>query len=186
MHMQLKNIYKDGRKFEKNVCELYEEAFPESEKKPWTVMEELVKQNKMEILAIEKEDEFIGLAINLIDGETALLDYFAIDPEKRNCGYGGDCIRTLLEKFRDKKYIFEIEMQDENAENAEDRKRRKAFYLRNGLKETGLFANVYQVDFEMLTPDGSLSYEQYTGFLERVLGKEYLRFLDPVLIQQRG
>ena len=77
-------------------------------------------------------------------------------------------------------------MQDENAENAEDRKRRKAFYLRNGLKETGLFANVYQVDFEMLTPDGSLSYEQYTGFLERVLGKEYLRFLNPVLIQQRG
>ena len=34
-------------------------------------------------------------------------------------------------------------MQDEKAENAQDRKRRKAFYLRNGLKETGLFAHVY-------------------------------------------
>lgn len=184
--MQLRNIYKDGQKFEKDVRKLYEEAFPESEKKPWNVMENLVEQGKMEIFAIEKEDEFIGLAINLIEGETVLLDYFAIAPEKRNCGYGGKCIRTLLEKFHDKKYIFEIEMQDENAENAEDRKRRKAFYLRNGLKETGLFANVYQVDFEMLTPDGSLSYEQYTEFLESVLGQKYLKMLNPVLIQQRG
>ena len=184
--MQLKNIYDAGQKFDKNVWNLYEEAFPESEKKPRPVMEKLVKQGKMEIFAIEKDDEFIGLAINLIEGKTALLDYFAIAPEKRNCGYGGACIRTLLEKFRDKKYIFEIEMQDEYAENAEDRKRRKAFYLRNGLKETGLFANVYQVDFEMLTPDGSLSYDQYTGFLESVLGQEYLQMLNPVLIQQRG
>ena len=42
--------------------------------------------------------------------------------------------------------------------NAEERKKRKAFYLRNGLQETGLFVNVYDTDFEILTPDGELTF----------------------------
>ena len=93
--------------------------------------------------------------------------------------------RLLLEEFKDRKYIFEIEKQDEQAENSVDRKRRKVFYLRNGLKETGVFANVYQVDFELLTPDGDLTFEEYTDFLEHVLGKENLAKLNPVLIEEK-
>ena len=40
------------------------------------------------MLALVDEDEFAGLAINLIDEEQnrALLDYYAIAPEKRNGG----------------------------------------------------------------------------------------------------
>ena len=112
------------------------------------------------------------------------MDYFAVSPEKRNGGYGSKSLKLLLERFRSNKYIFEIEMQDEKAENAQDRKRRKAFYLRNGLKETGLFAHVYGTDFELLTPDGSLTYDEYTGFLERILGEEGVRVLNPSLISQ--
>ena len=103
-----------------------------------------------------------------------------------NSGYGSRCIRLLLERFKDRKYIFEIEKQDEQAENSEDRKRRKAFYLRNGLKETGVFANVYQVDFELLTPEGNLTFEEYTDFLEHVLGKENLAKLNPVLLEEKS
>ena len=129
---------------------------------------------------------FIGLAVNMMDGDTALLDYFAIAPEHRNGGYGSRSLALLLERFRGKKYIFEIEMQDPSAENAADRKRRKAFYLRNGLKETGLFAKVYGTDFEMLTPDGSLTFQQYTEFLQTILGGLGIKLLKPTLIAQRG
>ena len=170
--------------FQENVWSLYHEAFPKVERKPKAVMELLKDQGKMEIYAIEDQGEFIGLAMNMICGDMGLLDYFAIAENKRNSGYGSRCIRLLLEEFKDRKYIFEIEKQDEQAENSADRKRRKAFYLRNGLKETGVFANVYQVDFELLTPDGSLTFEEYTGFLERVLGKENLEMLNPVLIEE--
>ncbi len=99
-------------------------------------MEQLAADGKMEMLALVDEDEFAGLAINLIDEEQnrALLDYYAIAPEKRNGGYGSKGLEVLLERFKNYKYIFEIETQDEKAENAEERKRRKAFYLRNGLK----------------------------------------------------
>ena len=60
------------------------------------------------MLALVDEDEFAGLAINLIDEEQnrALLDYYAIAPEKRNGGYGSKGLEVLLERFKNYKYIF--------------------------------------------------------------------------------
>ena len=78
-----------------------------------------------------------------------------------------------------------IETQNEKAENAEDRKRRKAFYLRNGLKETGLFVNVYDTDFELLTPDGELTFWEYVDFLREVMYEEYVEILRPTLIAMK-
>ena len=77
--------------------------------------------------------------------------------------------KCFWKRFKNYKYIFEIETQNEKAENAEERKRRKAFYLRNGLKETGLFVNVYDTDFELLTPDGELTFWEYVDFLREVM-----------------
>ena len=160
--MNLKNIYEDGQMYYKSVWNLYEKAFPKEEQKSVEIMELLKDQGKREIYAIEDQGEFIGLAMNMIWGDMGLLDYFAIAENKRNSGYGSRCIRLLLEEFKDRKYIFEIEKQDEQAENSVDRKRRK-----------------------VLTPDGDLTFEEYTVFLEHVLGKENLAKLNPVLIEEK-
>ena len=109
----------------------------------------------------------------------------AIVPEKRNYGYGSRGLEALLKKFKNHKYIFEIETQDEKAENAEERKKRKAFYLRNGLQETGLFVNVYETDFEILTPDGELTFWEYVDFLREVMYEEYVQILRPTLIAMK-
>lgn len=173
--MKLVNIADEGAKYKWQLYDLYNKAFPEQEKKPLQVMENLVADGKMEMLAMVDEDEFVGLAINLIDAEQdrALLDYYAIVPE------------ALLKKFKNHKYIFEIETQDEKAENAEERKKRKAFYLRNGLQETGLFVNVYDTDFEILTPDGELTFWEYVDFLREVMYEEYVQILRPTLIAMK-
>lgn len=181
--MELRNIQNTGSEYREAVRALYEEAFPEIERKPFSLMEELSGQGQMEILAVVENEEFLGLAINMMAGDTALLDYFAVSPDSRGGGIGSRSLQLLLERFRDKKYIFEIEMQDDSADNAEERKRRKAFYLRNGLKETGVFANVYGTDFELLTPDGELSYNEYTDILYAILGEEGVRLLNPRLLK---
>ncbi len=185
--MKLMNIVDEGAQYKWQLYDLYDRAFPEQEKKPLPVMERLVADGKMEMLAMVDEDAFVGLAINLIDAEQnrALLDYYAIAPEKQNGGYGSKGLEVLLERFKGHKYIFEIETQDEKAENAEDRKRRKAFYLRNGLKETGLFVNVYDTDFELLTPDGELTFWEYVDFLREVMYEEYVEILRPTLIAMK-
>ena len=174
--MKLMNIADEGAQYKWQLYDLYDKAFPEQEKKPLQVMEQLAADGKMEMLALVDEDEFAGLAINLIDEEQnrALLDY-----------YGSKGLEVLLERFKNYKYIFEIETQDEKAENAEERKRRKAFYLRNGLKETGLFVNVYDTDFELLTPDGELTFWEYVDFLREVMYEEYVEILRPTLIAMK-
>lgn len=185
--MKLMNIADDGAQYKWQLYDLYDKAFPEQEKKPLQIMENLVADNRMEMLAMVDEDEFVGLAINLIDTEQnrALLDYYAIVPEKRSGGYGSKGLEVLLDRFKNQKYIFEIETQDKKAENAEERKRRKDFYLRNGLKETGLFVNVYNTDFEILTPDGELTFWEYVDFLREVMYEEYVQILRPTLIAMK-
>ena len=64
-------------------------------------------------------------------------------------------------------------------------KKRKAFYLRNGLQETGLFVNVYDTDFEILTPDGELTFWEYVDFLREVMYEEYVQILRPTLIAMK-
>lgn len=127
--MKLVNIADEGAKYKWQLYDLYDKAFPEQEKKPLQVMENLVADGKMEMLAMVDEDEFVGLAINLIDAEQdrSLLDYYAIVPEKRNYGYGSRGLEALLKKFKNHKYIFEIETQDEKQENAEERKKERLF-----------------------------------------------------------
>ena len=128
--MKLMNIADEGAQYKWQLYDLYDKAFPEQEKKPLQVMEQLAADGKMEMLALVDEDEFAGLAINLIDEEQnrALLDYYAIAPEKRNGGYGSKGLEVLLERFKNYKYIFEIETQNEKAENAD---RSKSAFLAN-------------------------------------------------------
>ena len=64
--MKLMNIADEGMRYKSQLYELYEMAFPEQEKKPLHVMEQLVEDGKMEMLAIVDGDEFVGLAIKLL------------------------------------------------------------------------------------------------------------------------
>lgn len=184
--MKLLNISNEGAAYKKQLYALYEEAFPEQEKKPLQLIERLSTEGKQEMLAMVDDGEFVGLAINMIGKNRGLLDYYAIAEEKRNGGYGSKGLEVLLKHFEGQKYIFEIEIQDEHADNAEDRKRRKAFYLRNGLRETGLFVNVYDTDFEILTPGGELTFEEYVDFLREILGDKYVKLLNPTLLAEGG
>lgn len=39
--------------------------------------------------------------------------------------------------------------------------------------------------FEILTPDGELSFQEYVDFLREVLDEEYVQMLRPTLISER-
>lgn len=180
--IQFWNVLTEREEYLEAVKALYLTAFPKEEKKPFALMEQLAREGKMEIQAITEDEAFVGLAILMRAGNTALLDYFAIAEEKRCGGYGGRAIRAIQERYSENKLILEIEKEDPQAKNAAERSRRKAFYLKNGLKETGLFANVYRTDFELITPDGALTFEEYVSFLRTILGEEAMERIAPRVI----
>ena len=71
---------------------LYMEAFPKEERKPFSLLIEKSREGTVDILSIESDGNgMIGEAIVAKDRELALLDYFAVSPQLRNGGVPALC-----------------------------------------------------------------------------------------------
>ena len=84
----------------------------------------------------------------------------------------------------EKKGIADIlAIEDEQYDNNEQRTRRKAFYLRNGLKASGIHTKVYETDMELLIFDKPVSFEEYKDIFKLAIDEERLKIIgEPELI----
>lgn len=166
----------------KFIEELYLHAFPKSERKPFSLIVKKQAEGTMEILSIEEENTFLGLAIFAHDKDIALLDYFAISDEIRGQGVGSRSIRALQKIYAGKRFVLEIETTKKPCEDLEMREHRKAFYLRNGLHTMDFDVNLFGVEMEILSNCDALSYEEYLDVYKNACG---LKFADKIhLIKQ--
>ncbi|MEG1835683.1 MAG: GNAT family N-acetyltransferase [Oscillospiraceae bacterium] len=164
--MTLANATQNDIEFIKKI---YDEAFPKSEKKPFNVIEKKAEKGTVEILVI-KNDKPLGLVITAIYEDCVLIDYFAIDKNCRGNGVGSEAIRLIKEKYSGKKIFLEIERLDETAENNNQRIKRKNFYIKNGLVETGAFARAFGIPMEILSFGEKVTFEDYHKTFRKVFG----------------
>lgn len=163
-------IQKAQDKHMASIINLYREAFPEAERKPFDLIRQKAEKGQMEILVIE-EGVFIGLAITALYKDKVLLDYFAIDTKWRGEGIGSKVLSYLKERYKDKYFFLEVEVIDKTAENYLDRVRRKAFYHRNGLIDMEIYASLFGVKLEVLAFQKGLTYEAYYEVYHGVFGE---------------
>lgn len=153
---------------------LYMQAFPKSERKPWKLLIEKQSEGTMELLSIEDEDEsFLGLAIFAFDKDLALLDYFAIEENRRGQGTGSKAIGILQERYRGKRFLLEIESTKHPVPDLAIRKSRKAFYLRNGLHPMSFDVSLFGAEMEILSNCEHLTYEEYSDIYKHTCGREF-------------
>lgn len=144
------------------IRNLYLKAFPSNERKPFPIILQKCKEGSMEILKIEDEKQtFIGLVIMILYKDLAILDYFAIDEAKRNCGSGSQVLSLLNERYHDKRMILEIENPDVPSDNTAERIRRKGFYLRNGMILMPFQVDLFGVKMLILTNGKPVTFEEY-------------------------
>lgn len=155
----------------KKVKHLYKNAFPKEERKPLWLVEMKQRTGETDVWMIEEDGEFSGLAITVNEFDMILLDYFAVSEEKRCNGLGGKALQGLQKMYAGKRFFLEIECQDEQAENAAERVRRKAFYLRNGMSEIGVKVSLFKVDMELLGYNCKLTYDEYYSLYHICYGK---------------
>ena len=170
--MEIKKAAGRDRKWIKRT---YLESFPKSERKPFGLMKLKEKQGVMEILEILEKGRPVGLAITVLYQDMVLLDYFAIHRSCRGKNYGSQALQMLKEWYQGRRLILEIELPDENASNREERIRRKQFYLKNGMVETGLRVCVFQVPMEVLTDGAHITYDEYHGIYRETIGTVFAR-----------
>lgn len=159
------------------IRELYLTAFPKVERKPFELICEKQKEGFGDILLLDDEGEFCGLAITIFREDLVLLDYFAIDDRKRGCGYGSKALQLIKEYYEGKRLLIEIESTGVPCENLEDRIRREKFYHRNGMKDLGITVELFGVIMVLLSSGKPVSYEEYTKVYEHAFGSKMLEHI---------
>lgn len=155
------------------IQDLYMESFPKEERKPFSVIERKAAMGTMEILLLTEGHRRVGFAITAMSDDLVLLDYFVIDPQYREKGYGSEALELLRELYSGNQFYLEIERPDEEAENQEQRIRRKRFYLKNGMLETGIRIRMFGVPMELLASQPGLSFAQCERLYREIIGPMY-------------
>lgn len=169
--MKFDTNYKDNLK---EIEYLYLTAFPKNERKPFDLILEKCNNGSMEIISIQNDNNnFLGFAIMILHDDMVLLDYFAIAPESRGQNLGSTALKMLFERYNNKRFILEIENTEIESDNLEERKRRKAFYLKNGMSVMPYKVNLIGVEMEILTRNCDVTYEEYYSTYENTFSDEY-------------
>lgn len=155
---------------------VYNEAFPRSERKPFSMIEKNVANGKMEILSIY-DDDFCGLVISANYFDIVLIDYFAVAEEFRSKGIGSKAIPLIRERYKDKKAFLEIELADEKMTINDQPVRRKKFYLKNGMQCADIRVKLFGVPMEILSFGKKITAEDCKKLYRNLYGKMYKMFI---------
>ena len=132
---------------------LYETAFPVQEQIPYDDLIHLLDVMDIDYTAYFDDETFVGLTMVLRLPKYNWWWYFAVREELRGKGFGQEILSCILDKYREgRPFIMDIESPlQPDAPNPEQRHRRHAFYLRNGMKDTGTSRTWDGLTFTILT-----------------------------------
>ena len=151
--------------------ELYETAFPVGEQIPYDELIQLLDIMDIDYTAYYEDEMLVGLTMILRLPKYNWGWYFAVREELRGKGYGQSILTEVLDKYRDgHPFVMDIESPlQADAPNPEQRRRRHAFYLRNGMKDTDANRTYNGITFTILTssddPFASQDYDDIVAAL---------------------
>ena len=133
--------------------QLYETAFPEGEQIPYDELIQLLELMDIDYTAYYEGEMLVGLTMVLRLPRYNWGWYFAVREELRGKGYGQGILTAVLDKYRtEHPFVIDIESPlQADAPNPVQRKRRHAFYLRNGLKDTGTNRTYNGITFTIMS-----------------------------------
>ncbi len=153
------------------IHDLYEISFPEDEKMPFRIVLQKREAGVMRLFSVEDGGAFIGFCNITLCEDALTLNYFAILPEKQNQGYGTAVVSLLIQKYPDKSIVIDIEDDEVEAENAEQRKKRKAFYERLGFSVMPFRLTIFGVPSLIMSSGRKYNFEEYKNIFAQVFSE---------------
>ena len=133
-----------------------QEDFPPVEIKPFSTIRLLHERGEYVGLGmLTKEGSILAYGFFVVcrpPGQAVLLDYFAVDKDRRGEGIGTHMLREIKEIYADIPVLLESEDPDYACDEADRIKREKriAFYHRNNALDTGVRVRVFDVEYAVL------------------------------------
>lgn len=143
---------------------LYRTAFPRSERKPFGIILRMAREGRADLWTIRHRGRFAGLAATVNGPDIVLLDYFAVKKSLRGRGVGSAALMQLEKQYAGRGFFVEIESTLEEADNRDQRQKRKEFYVNCGMVPMNTEADVFGVRLELLGIRCRLDLEGYRGF----------------------
>lgn len=146
----------------KELRELYEAAFPVEEQIPWEELMALVEIMPLDFTAYYEGNTLMGFTIVYPRKAFNWFWYFAVPQQLRGNGVGQKILSRLIEKYKNYTNILDMESPEQECDNLEQRRRRHAFYLRNGFRDTGVGRSFGGIDYTiMMMGDGTFTMQDY-------------------------
>ncbi len=157
--------------------------FPPDELKPLNHLLRMVEEGLCTYYALYDSDEVLSYFGLCVKNGYALVDYLAVNPEKRGQGIGSKTLKYLKKAAGDNCILIECEDILATADPAEKiiRQRRISFYERSGFKLCGVKARLFGVDYVLLTfPENAPNpKEGYKTVYRAMLGDDmYNKFME--------
>lgn len=157
------------------IKEIYMEAFPKCERKPFFLLRQSIKRKKAVLAVVAEGNQLLGFTVFVVYKDMVMIDYLAVSSKIRSRGTGSRILEHICGQFPDKKIVLLIERVDDMAENCQQRTARRRFYLKNGFTSSGIFITGAGGDMEVLNYGGTVSQEEYMDLQRYALGKLFFR-----------
>ena len=155
----------------KEIKEIYFEAFPKSERKPFFAIRHSVKKGKAQLLTAMESGILQGFVMVIPYRDMIMVDYLAVSGKIRSQGTSSKILQEVCKRFSDKKVVLLIERLDDRAENKEQRIARRKFYFKNGFTSSEIYITGHSGNMEILNFGGMVSLQEYMDLQQYALGK---------------
>ncbi|MBS5149836.1 MAG: GNAT family N-acetyltransferase [Butyricicoccus pullicaecorum] len=157
------------------IKEIYLEAFPKRERKPYFALRHSVKKKKALVMAAAEGNQVFGFTVLIPYRDMVMVDYLAVSSQIRSQGTGSYLIENVCKHFADKKIVLLIERPHDTAENQPQRLARRRFYLKNGFTSANLFITGVSGDMEIMNRGGMVSGTDYMELQQYALGTLFFK-----------
>lgn len=154
----------------REIKEIYLEAFPKSERKPFFAVRRSVKKGKAQMLTAVDDSVLQGFVMVILYKDTVMVDYLAVSGKIRSRGTGSAIMREVCKRFSDKRIVLLIEQLDDSAANSDQRTARRKFYFKNGFTSSNIYITGRSGNMEVLIYGGTISVWEYMELQKYALG----------------
>ena len=173
----------EGFADEEALKRINDEAFPEIERIPSDfLLEWLIKYNT-ESWAMYIGEEMVGFAVFFACKAVNMtyMWYFAIKDSHRGKGLGTEALAMFQMKYADSQLVLDMEELDcPDAPNAEQRRKRVAFYERNGMRRAMIGITYFGMYLELMNNNGELRLDDFKYLLTTIKAEGFEPRLYPL------
>jgi len=165
------------------VLDLYKHAFPGAQRIPSWLLRYKLKNGKAGFSILYDQGSWIGFIYATEYKDIVFIQFLAIHESCRSNGYGSKVMASMANKHLGKRIVLNIEELDSQANNYQQRIKRKAFYEKNGFSTSGFIIHEPAERLEMLILGGKINKQEIQAMYNSLFGKFIGLFLKPKVIK---